>query len=57
MDLIFVLKAVMFTICLPALVIVTFVYSCVYEHLENKDKAIAVISILLLLIICICTKS
>lgn len=56
MDLIFLLRVIIFTVSFIALILVAFVYSCVYNHLEDKDKAIAVISILLLLIICICTK-
>ena len=57
MDLIFLLRVIIFTISFIALILVAFIYSCVFDHLEDRDKAIAVISILLLLIICICTKS
>jgi uncharacterized membrane protein len=57
MDLIFLLRVIIFTVSFVALIAVAFVYSCVFDHLEDRDKAIAVISILLLLTICICTKS
>jgi len=57
MDILILLKVIIFTLSFIALILVAFVYSCVYNHLEDKDKAIAVISILLLLIICVCTKS
>jgi len=57
MDILFLLKVIIFTVSFVALIVVAFVYSCVFDHLENKDKAIAVISILLLLLICICTNS
>lgn len=57
MDLIFLFKAIIFTTSFVALIAVAFVYSCVFDHLEDRDKAIAVISIILLLTICICTKS
>jgi uncharacterized membrane protein len=56
MDILILLKVIIFTTSFIALIIVAFVYSCVFDHLENKDKAIAVISILLLLLICVCTK-
>ena len=56
MDLIFLLRVIIFTTSFVALIAVAFVYSCVFDHLEDRDKAIAVISIILLLTICICTK-
>jgi uncharacterized membrane protein len=56
MDILILLKVIIFTLSFIALIAVAFVYSCVFDHLEDKDKAIAVISILLLLLICVCTK-
>ena len=56
MEVLFFLKVVAFTICLCALILVSFGYSCVYEQLPDKEKKMATVIVTALLALTILLK-
>lgn len=56
MEMLLFLKVVVYTISLIVLIMLSCTYLFVFEWLEKKDKIIAAVSLVLLSLICICSK-